>query len=327
MTVGVRRRRARCWRTASTSPPTSATRSCTSPGIGPAIVTVGDARGWVRLRGGRLRPPLRRDEHVPDRRVPRLRPTAGPLLERAHARRDRGRARHRSGRRAAPQPAARRAPAVDHRRRGPYRRRCARPAPRRVARRVRLRAWRARQREARADGRFVGIGALDAGAGHRADAVRRRGPVRLVRERGGRRCSPTVGSPSRSARSRRGRRTRRRWPRSRPTCSASVSSASSVTDGDTAAVAVRHGLVGEPDRGDGRRRGDDRRDVGCARRWIASPPQMTAANGTAPTFAEIAEEAWWQTHRLAPGEEPGTARDGRLHAGQHDAGARRATAT
>ena len=32
---------------------------------------------------------------------------------------------------------------------------------------------------------------------------------------------------------------------------------------------------------------------------------MTATTGAMPTFEEIAEEAWWQTHRLAPGEEPG----------------------
>jgi carbon-monoxide dehydrogenase large subunit len=32
---------------------------------------------------------------------------------------------------------------------------------------------------------------------------------------------------------------------------------------------------------------------------------MQATNRHAPTFAEIAEEAWWQVHRLAAGEEPG----------------------
>jgi carbon-monoxide dehydrogenase large subunit len=32
---------------------------------------------------------------------------------------------------------------------------------------------------------------------------------------------------------------------------------------------------------------------------------MTAASGATPTFEQIAEEAWWQTHRLEPGEEPG----------------------
>jgi carbon-monoxide dehydrogenase large subunit len=32
---------------------------------------------------------------------------------------------------------------------------------------------------------------------------------------------------------------------------------------------------------------------------------MQSANGVEPSFAEVAEEAWWQTHRLAAGEEPG----------------------
>ena len=61
----------------------------------------------------------------------------------------------------------------------------------------------------------------------------------------------------------------------------------------------------------------------CARRWIASRRRWQPANGRAPTFAEIAEEAWWHVHRLPAGEGPGLAGDRRLHARQHDPGARR----
>jgi aerobic carbon-monoxide dehydrogenase large subunit len=78
----------------------------------------------------------------------------------------------------------------------------------------------------------------------------------------------------------------------------------SVTDGDTAALPYGMGtwgsrsavMAGGAVTRAARRLREKMDRIGA---------HMAATNGTPPTFAQIAEEAWWHSHRLPRGEEPG----------------------
>jgi aerobic carbon-monoxide dehydrogenase large subunit len=163
--------------------------------------------------------------------------------------------------------------------------------------------WRARQREARAAGRFVGIGVstLVQGTAPTQYGVAGRfgsyecAAVAVLPDG---RVTVAVGSKSQG--------------QAHETTLAQVAAATlgvgieavTVTDGDTARLPYGMGSWGS------------RTAVMAGGAVLKAATRvrekmdriaavMHETNGRAPTFAEIAEEAWWQVHRLPAGEEPG----------------------